>query len=397
MLPVPDEFEFDYRGTDVRYGRGRVEHLGEPLAERGLHDALVVCGSNVGANDAVMDPVRRGLGDRLVGVFDETTPAKTVETVFDGVEVMREVDPDVLVGLGGGSSLDVARQMSVFAAGDRSLADLKRAAREGDVEPPAPQDPPTPVVVVPTTFAGADLSSGGSAEVFSARGSPTGQPVRTGGSLTPVAALYDPDLFETTPWRALAGSAMNGFDKGVETVYAPDATPRSDATAVRGLRFLGESLPAIADDPGDASAFDGAVVGVVLVQLDRRVSVVHAVGHGFARRYPVQQGAVHAVAVPHVLRFVLDRVDGRRAVLAEGLGLDPTRPDDDLAEGIVDAVTEVRDALGLPSRLGELDPVAEADLPAVAEFVVDDPAMGNAPRGLDADADDVERVLREAW
>jgi len=395
MLSIPDAFGFDYFGTDVAYGRGAIDRLGELLARRDLSNAFVVCGSNVGANDDVMGPVRRGLGDRLAGVFDETTPEKSAATVADGIAAMREVEADVLVGVGGGSSLDVARQMSAFAADGRDVSAFRETVRDGREAAPEPEEPLTPVVVVPTTFAGAGIASGGSVELLSADESPTGQPATASGSVTPVAAVYDPDLFETTPAGALAGSAMNGFDKGIETIYSTDPTPITDATAVRGLRLLGEALPELSGD--DPSAMDRAVTGLLLVQFDRRTSIVHAFGHGFARRYPVQQGVIHAVVVPHVLRYVFDEVDARRDVLAEGLGVDEGLSGGDLAAAVVDEVVAVRDGLDLPTRLRDVDPVAEADFQAIASFVRDDHAMARAPDGLDPSAAEIEAVLRDAW
>jgi alcohol dehydrogenase class IV len=412
MLPVAEAFEYEYRGCDLLYGRGCVDRLGEYLAARPLDRALVVCGSNVAANDDLMDPVEAGLGDCLAGVFDGTTPEKRAGTAFDAVDAMREADADVLVGVGGGSSLDVARQASVFASDGRSLSDLREEAGEhGEVSPPDADgrhpnsDDRPPVVVVPTTFAGADVSSGGSLEVLPAVESPTDQPILASGSAMPMADFADPDLFETTPAGALAGSAMNGVDKGIETPYARDADPVSDATAVHGLRLLSDALPELVgegDDGGDdratAEAMDRAVVGSLLVQLDRKVSVVHAFGHGFARRYDVQQGAVHAVVVPHVLRYLFSAVDASRDLLAEGFGIVPAGlSDDEVADAVVEAVAELRDALGAPSRLRDLPETREADLPAIAAFVADDHPMERAPAGLDASAEDIEAVLREAW
>ena len=65
MIPIPDSFDYDHCGVDLVYGRGRIDELGEDLAERGFERALVVCGSNVGANEDLMGPLREGLGDRL--------------------------------------------------------------------------------------------------------------------------------------------------------------------------------------------------------------------------------------------------------------------------------------------------------------------------------------------
>lgn len=407
MLPVSDSFEYEYRGCDLRYGRGRVAELHDYLAERDLERGLIVCGSNVGDNDELMEPVESGLGDRLAGVFDETTPSKRAETAFDAVDAMEDANADVLIGVGGGSSLDVARQASVFAADDRSLQDLREEAHDGEVEPPDPDGDRPPVIVIPTTFAGADVSSGGSLELRPAEESPTGQPVTVGGSAMPIADFADPALFETTPTSALTGSAMNGFDKGIETPYARDASPVSDATAVHGLRLLRDALPTIAgggggdgrDDTGDeiAAAMDRAVVGSLLVQLDRKVSIVHAFGHGFSRRYDVQQGSVHAIVVPHVLDYLFEHVDASRVLLASGLGVDPTLDADELADAVVESVAELRDTLSTPTQLRELPEPREADLPAISEFIVDDPPMARAPAELDPTAAEIEAVLREAW
>ena len=401
VFPIADTFDYEYRGCDLRYGRGRIGELGEYIADRGLDQALVVCGSHVGDNDDLMDRIEAGLGDRLGGVFDGTTPDKSAEAAFDAIDAVRETDADVLIGVGGGSSLDVARQASVLAADGRSFADVREEARDrGEIRTPDPDDGLRPVVVVPTTFAGADVAVGGTLTVLSASESPTDAPVSVRGSIMPVADFVDPELFETTPTGVLAGSAMNGFDKGIETPYARNAHPVSDATAVHGLRLLRDSLPRVVGDeePADAAAMDRAVAGALLVQLDRKISVVHAVGHGFSRRYDLQQGDVHAVVVPHVLRYLFGEVDAARALLAAGLGVDADgRSDDEVAEEVVEAVTEVRDAIGLPTRLRDLPETREEDLPAVAEFVLDETLMQRAPEGLDPTAAEIEQMLREAW
>lgn len=394
-----DPFEFEYEGIDLLYGRGCIARLGEVLEAQGLERALVVTGQHVGANADVMDPIEAGLDDRLVGVFDETTPAKPADVTFDGIEVMDDRNLDVLVGVGGGSSLDITRQMSVFAAADRSLADLRREARErGAVEAPSPTEPLTPVIVVPTTFAGADLSAGGSIEVLSAEESPTPYPVRTSGSIAPGAVLYDPDLFETTPRNPLVGSAMNGFSKGIETPYASDATPISDATATHGLRYLRDGFVRIGEGGTEGEAIERAVVGMILVQLERRISIIHAFGHGFSWRYDVQQGAVHAMVAPAVLQYLFENVDGKRRLLADRLGIGTEDMNDEsVAAAVVDEVETVRDALGLPTGLRDIDGLREAHLSPIAEFILEDSPIERVPEGLDPTAEDLEAVLREAW
>lgn len=391
-----DEFHFDYFGTDLYYGRGIVETVGEHLEAEARRNALIVCGSNVGANEGVMNPLRRGLDPNPVEVFDRTTPAKAAETLYEGIEVMEETDPDVIIGVGGGSSLDIARQMSVFAADGRSLSSFLSAIRDGTVDPPDPEETPTPVITIPTTLAGACLSDGGSIEFLSAEESPTGQPVRIRGSMMPEAVYYDPSLYDTTPTSALTGSAMNGFNKGIETIYSSRSNPITDATAMHGLRLFGEALPRVS---GEASAVtDTAVKGLILVQFRRKTSIIHAFGHGFSYRYPIQQGVIHGVTAPHVLEYLFQEVDGRRERLAEGLGIDPEpHSKADCAAAVVQQVDRIRHQLGLPARLRDIPPVRRADIPDIAEFVLADIPSEHIPADLELTEEAIADVLERAW
>lgn len=397
MFQPADAFNFEYLGSDVIYGRGRVTELGDRLAATGIDRVLVVCGSNVGANESVMEPVRDGLGDQLAGVFDETTPAKSIETAAAAVETLRAVDADAIVGVGGGSSLNVARQMSALAADGRSAADLRaEAAAEESVATSDLVGSLTPVAVIPTTLTGADLSAGGSLVVLPREESPTGQPIVASWTVPPALVVEDPDLYEMTPYGPLAGSAMNGFNKGLETVYAAGGSALSDATATHGLRYLVAGLPRLHSD--DPTATERAVVGMILVQYESQINVIHAFGQALSRRYPVQQGVAHAAIAPQVLRFILDRVDGRRRLLAEGLDVETAgRSDTEVADDVVAAVQKVRDALGVPARLRDLDGVARDDLRGIAEYVAANDVLAAAPPKLTVTVGDALEVLERAW
>ncbi len=394
MLPIADSFEYNHNGSDILYGRGCVKKLEGFLEDNGLSRALLVCGSNVGANEALMSRVTGGLGGRLEMVFDETTPDKRVETVFDGVEVLTDVDADVVVGLGGGSSIDIARQISIFSQDNRPLSAYQEAAQSGESLYPDPTGELPPVIVIPTTFAGADISSGGSPVVLDADASPTNQPITTGGRNTPRAMVYDPELFETTPDGALAGSAMNGFNKSIETIYSRNDDPITDGTASLGMRHLRDGYQHL-DEP---AGMDRAVVGIILAQFNRRISVIHAFGHGFSRRYPVQQGKIHGIVVPHVLEYVFEKIDGRRDLIATGLDVDHAAlSDEEVAESIIQEVEAIRDCFDLPTQLREMDPVDPDDFPDIAEFILDDDLMELRPVGLDPTPSEIEVVLENAW
>ncbi|WP_251331170.1 iron-containing alcohol dehydrogenase family protein [Haloplanus pelagicus] len=405
MVPTdaaPDrQFTFDYDPGELRCGRGRVADLVDLLAARNRDRALVVTGSNVGANRAVMDPVEAGLGDRLADVFDETTPAKYLRTGLAGVRRVHEADADALVAVGSGSSLDVAKVIAALESHDDPEAAAEHAVASGSV-PVA--DDPLPIVAVPTTLAGADLSviAGVSLSL-----DPAGTPDHeipngsvSDARLMPTALCYDLALFETTPKSVRTASAMNGFDKAVECLYSPYATPVTDATAMRALSLMSSGFGTLSAESMDEGDLYDAVAGVVLAQYGistpgtYRASIVHAFGHGFSHDYEAHQGVVHGILAPHVLRYVFARTHARRDLLAAALGVaDATDP----AAAVVDAVADVAADLDLPARLRAVDGLDRDHLPDVADEIHDDGLMDAAPSGIDPTPAEILTVLEEAW
>lgn len=396
-----DGFRFEYDPPVLRYGEGCVDALGDELSKQGLGSALVVCGTNVGESEAA-ERVKEGLGDRLAGVFAGTTPEKRLETAFAALEAMRENDADAVVGLGGGSSIDVARVVAVLATCDETPKEIAREFSRARILTLG--GTPPPVFAVPTTLAGADMSNTGGVTVSPDTGLlEDADPGEVSGGysdprLMPDAAFYDPLLFATTPRSALAGSAINGFNKGIETLYSSNATPLTDATASRGTRLLKNGLLAYGKRE---EGLDDMAKGVMLVQYGisrgatSTVSVVHAFGHALTDGNDLQQGVAHAVATPHVLRYLFGKggegLDTRLSLIADALGVNEN------AEDVVEAVEEVRDTLDLPTRLRDVDGPAKEEFDDVAEGVRKDIFMPNAPEGLDATQEELEEVLEEAW
>lgn len=393
MDPI-EPFEYDNAAGRIAFGRGTAADLGDLVDDMGGEHALVVCGEHVGANRDLMDPVEDGLGERYAGTFDGTTPDKSAAGAFDGVVAMAEHDADALVAVGGGSSIDLARAMRAIEADERDANDLREhAAETGSL--PVPDGDLVSLVAVPTTLAGADLSAGGSVTFDDGD-----DKVVAGFSdpkLMPDALVYDPGLFETTPEGVLFGSAMNGFDKGLELPYARHASPLTDATALRGLTLMAEALP----DLPASDAMDAAVAGVVLVQYGQGhrglglLSAIHAFGHGL-REEGVQQGIAHAVLAPPVLELLFSAVDGRRDALADALGVD-AESSDATAAAVVERVAKVRDSMGLPTKLRDLDDIERDALSDVARYIRDDATLQNGPEGFDPTVEKIEGTLEDAW
>ncbi|MEZ3143472.1 iron-containing alcohol dehydrogenase [Halobaculum sp. MBLA0143] len=392
-----EPFAFDYRPARIEYGRGAADGLADLLAALDCSRALVVCGDNTGRNRALMDPVEAGLGDARVDTFVGTTPDKRAATAAAVADRAAETDADALVPVGGGSSLDVATVAATLRADDRDLAAVRETVAEtGGVTPPSGDRPA--LVPVPTTLAGASLSGVAGITVQL-----DDQVVATGvgdPGLMPEAAVFDPALFETTPQSVLAGSAFNGLNKAVESTYAADRTPVTDATARRALAYFDTGLPALfdGDDGYDAAAVDRVVAGLVLAQYGvarpetTTLNVLHAFGHALRDVFDLQQGVAHAVVAPHALRRLF-AAGVSPTPSAEALGVSD-------GEAVADRLAAIRDALGLPATLraaADRDGEPGETLAAAARATAADSLVANAPPAYDLDETAARRVLDDAW
>ncbi|WP_313691817.1 iron-containing alcohol dehydrogenase [Halorarum halobium] len=401
------EFRHWYGPTELTAGPGCVEALDRAVREAGGSSALVVAGRSVSQQPAVMDPILAGLGDAYAATFTEVTADKTYESVRAAAARVREDGIDAVVGVGGGGCMDAARAVSVVAAHPEAdpqslFADVDE---RGELTLSRLPNAPLPVVEVPTTLSGAEVTCAAGMNVVDPDG---GHVVRTAPiihpDIWPAAIFYDPELAVETPERVITTSAMNGLDHGIEMLYSRNAIPMTDATAAHGVRVLSDALPRLGANPDDVDAMGDAMVGVALSTTGLidptsgpKYSIVHAFGHQLAQQCGVQQGLAHGVMAPDVLAYVFENVDGRRDLLADALGVDAGGTAVETGDAVVEAVRDVRDGLGLPSRLRDLDAVDRAEFDALGAAIEGDIGLTFAPEGLDPTPESLTRVLERAW
>lgn len=407
-------FRFEYQPATIHFGRGCVSSLTDEFERAGVSRALVVTGTNVGANEEVMGPVREALGDHVVGVFAETTPDKRLATAYEAAETFHEYDADAIVAVGSGSTIDVTGVARVLAGRDVTHEEAAEELADGEsdvagLRVPDDADLP-PGFRVPTTFAGSALSQASGVEAAPDT-DPVDEPLDAGVSdrrMMAESIHYDPDLVETTPTDVLAGSAMNGLNKPIETLFARNATPITDATALQGLRLCRQGAEALGSDDPDPRKLEQFTLGIVLGRYGtsrpephgdgHTFSLVHGFGHGFNDIWDGLQGEGHAAFTPAVLRYLFENVNGRRELLAEVLGPAAEDPPEDPAEAVVAGVEAIRDDMGLPERIRDLhDHPPREQLRVAAESTVEDSFTARAPSGLNPTVDDVHAVFEEAY
>jgi maleylacetate reductase len=253
---------------------------------------------------------------------------------------------EVLLALGGGSTIDTAKAVS---------------ARTG-----------LPLVSVPTTYSGAEWTLYYGIRTSSRRR------VGAGGGANLEAIVYDVELTLDLPRDVTGGTAMNAMAHSCEALYVKGRDPAADAIALEGAEVIAASLPSVLAGPRDRAARASLLQGAALAgeALARSgLALAHGIAQTIGGRYGIAHGALNAVALPPVLRFNAEFVP---PALLGGLALER------VAELSAIAGFTSLAALGVP----------EAEFPSIAEAVVRTPGGRANPRPVTAS--DVRVLLQQA-
>jgi alcohol dehydrogenase len=385
---------------EILFGEGVVEATGR-LARRLAARVLVVTDPVLAAGPAVaaaLDALRsEGLE---IETFDGAVAELPMDVVLDAIRRARQSDPGCVVGVGGGSSIDLAKLVALGLAHGEDLR-----SHYGEEQVPGPL---APVIAVPTTAG-------------------------TGSEVTPVAVLTDPEVVLKVgissryliPTYAVVDPAMTygcppsvtahaGIDALAHAVEAFTAARRqlppggsavfvgknslSDAFALEAARHIAPNLLAAQrDEPRARAALAYGSLCAGLAFGTAGTAVAHALQYPIGARTHTPHGVGTGLLLPYAMRFNLAERVGELAALAGAMGLSQAAPPDDprAAQDAIAAVAELAVDAGIPASLAELG-VAEDELEGLARQ-----ALGvarlivNNPR--EPTVQDLAEILRAAW
>ncbi len=347
------------------FGRGALAELPAALGRLGVQRALVVTDAGL---------VRAGLCDRVTAVLSE---AGIPHVVFDGVEpdprmaivelcleAARDSGCDVLIGLGGGSAMDIAKVASALLTNPGDVAQYIGTDR-------IPK-PTLPKVLIPTT-------SGTGSEVSPIAILSDEDAHLKKGIVSPRlyadVALVDPDLVMGLPPHITAYTGVDALTHAIEAYTNRYAHPLVDTFALRGIELIGANLRravACGEDPEArlnmalASTLGGFCLGTV------NTGAVHALAYPLGGEFQVPHGIANSLLLPYVMRYNLISDPGRFANIARALGCRTEGLSErDAAELAIDAVVQLCSDVGIVSRMRDLGiPESAIDRMAVAAMDV---------------------------
>ncbi len=387
------------------FGQGAAGQLGDLAGRLGAKRVLVVT-DQILVKAGLVESVRRPLeqAGMAVEVFPGGEPEPSMKATEACVAQARQFRPDALVGLGGGSNMDLAKASATLLAHGGSPRDYV-----GDDKIPGPI---APLFCIPTTAGtGSEVSA---AAVLT----DTENKMKVGilsNYLRPRIAVVDPLLSVTCPPKVTADSGIDALTHAIEAYTAVDnaefplpagertvyqgKNPVGDCFAERAIALIGTHLRQAVAHGNDLKAREGMALAATLAGLafsNVGVAVVHALEYPVGGATHCSHGSGNGLLLPFVMRFNLSARPREFANIARLLGEDVAGLDErQAAERAVAAVEKLRADIGIPGQLRELG-VREEQLRPFAEkaFAVKRILRVN-PRQVTAD--DLEGILRSAY
>jgi alcohol dehydrogenase len=335
------------RPPELKFGPGLVGQVGAFARARGYSRPLVVS-----------DPFNASRVEMLglpgnPTVFGTVRPEPDIPNLDALLQMAGEATPDVVIGFGGGSAMDLAKLAAVLPGSGQSIHDV--------VGPEKVHGRRVGLVQVPTT-SGTGSEAGTRALVTD----PSTQNKLAVQSRYMLAdlAVVDPDLTLTVPASVTAATGVDALAHCAEAYTSRKAHPLIDLYAIEGIRLVGRFLARAVRDGGDrearaglslASLYGGFCLGPV------NTTAGHAVAYPLGTRHHIPHGLACALIFPHVLAFNAPAAREKTGGILEALGLPPVGEEADIRVAALQWCGE----LGIDMRLSRHG-VPEADLDAMA-------------------------------
>ena len=368
--------------TRVQFDYGAVQLLREELEALGVNRPMIVTDEGVRGAGLLKPVLSSIVQDPEPTIFDETPGNPTEEVLEAALALYGERGCDGLIGVGGGSSIDLAKGVALMATHEPPLE--RYAAILGGVERIASDL--APVIAIPTT-AGTG-SEVGRAALLTLR---DGRKLAfIAPNMIPRAAICDPELTLGLPRGLTAATGMDALTHCIETFLSPRVNPPADAIALdgvnRAMRFIQRAVGDGTDGEARWNMMMASLQGGMTFQ--KGLGAVHAMSHplGGLSEPVLHHGTLNAVILPAVLRFnanhVGDKYDRLRDAMELTAGAD-----------VAEAIEALNRRIGMPANLREMG-VTDEVLPRMIEGAVVDHCNASNPRPTDASA--YERLFAEA-
>lgn len=360
--------------TMIRFGAGEVSELARRLDEIGARTPLVVTDPGVVTTNAfrkTMEALPLG-----VAVFSDIHANPTRDDVENATRAFVEGRSDCVIGIGGGSALDVAKIIRLRVALQRwQLADASPEAI-GEL---------APFIAIPTT-AGTGSEVGRSSVITIDRQ----KRVIFHPSLLAKLVILDPELTVELPAKITAATGADALTHCIESFTSPTFHPLCDGIALEGIHLIARSLRTAVREPANLVARGNMLIAATMggIAFQKDLGAAHSLAHPLSAICGLHHGLANALVLPTVMRFNTARKPGLYERVGIAMNVHPAS--DDRA---IDAVESLLRDVGI-SRGLRAHGVTDQHLPPLADQAFADSCHQTNP--VRVTRDDLLRLYQEA-
>lgn len=372
---------------EVIFGSDTIKQVGESCLRLGAQHVLIVTDPGVIESGWLEDVIKSFHELHLrYSVFSEITTNPKDYEVTKGADQYESEGCDAIVGIGGGSAIDVAKAIAILATNGGEIADYEGVDK---ISYPLP-----PLVMVATT-----AGSGSEVSQFSIILDSTHEKKLTiiSKSLVPDIAIVDPGTLGTKDALLTATTGLDVLTHGIESYVSIAATPLTDVHAENAIALVAKYLrPSVASKLHEEAKEKMAMASLQagLAFSNAILGAVHGMSHAIGGKFLLPHGDVNGILLPHVMEFNYIAAPEKFARIATLLsskeGLEINRHP---GEVVVSYVRELADEIGAPKRLGELG-LTKEDAKKISADAIKDACTITNPR--DITVQDIERIFIQA-
>ena len=367
------------------HGAGAIKEIANEVKVRGFAKAFV-------CSDP--DLIKFGVTKKVTDVLDEAglayeiysniKPNPTIENVQTGVAAFKASGADYLIAIGGGSSMDTAKAISIII-NNPEFEDVR------SLEGVAPTKKPcVPIIAVPTT-------AGTAAEVTINYVITDVEKKRKFVCVDthdiPVVAVIDPDMMSSMPKGLTASTGMDALTHAIEGYITKGAWEMSDMFHLKAIEIISNSLRgAVANTPEgrEGMALGQYVAGMGFSNVG--LGIVHSMAHSLGAVYDTPHGVANAILLPTVMEYNAPCTGDKYKYIAKAMGVEGVEnmSQEEYRKAAVDAVKKLSADVGIPADLKAI--VKEEDLDFLSESAYADACRPGNPR--DTSVEEIKELYK---
>ncbi len=365
-----------FQPVEVKFGCRRINEIGEVVSKIGER-CILVSGPISDYKKPILAKIQEALTNKDVELkyFHGVVQNPTTDSVTSGAEMAREFKAEVVIGLGGGSSIDSAKTIAVEATHSGNSWDYLFYKET------QPTEKTLPIIAIPTTSGtGSHINQAAAiSNTKEKRKSGIGSPY-----LFPKVSIVDPELMLTLPEHITASTGFDVFAHSFETYIHKNASPYTDLVAIEAIRLVIENLPKLIRDGSDLEArsqmaWADTLAGFCLANVG--VGLPHSLGMAIGGCCPhVMHGKALALVYPEFIRYTYSSSVKKFANLARLFDKNLENESDDIAaERSSLLLDDFLNVIKIGLSLKKLE-IPETELEEIAEKSMELPDYTNNPR-----------------